>query len=158
MTDFFETPGDTGVTQSETVELITARTIDDTLAFSDAIVVSASRTIDDTLTFSDYIGPFSIRGITDTGVTPSDTPVRLKLAFRTISDTGSTVADQYVLRARRFVSDTGVAVTDSTGAYVEPAPDAMFTYLCSRNWNYLENNNKWVTNAYGRFTYTTIAD
>ena len=157
MTNYFETPGDTGVTQTDDLFRAVSPTIADTLTQSETLNLVTARTIADTLSFSDYIGAFSRRVISDT-LTFSDTPVRLKRAFRTITDTGSTVSSQFVVKSFRLISTTGATISDSTGAYVVPAPDALFTYLCSRNWNYIENENKWTTNAYARFTYTTIAD
>ena len=119
MTDFFPTASDTGVTQSDAFALITARTITDTLTFSDSLI-------------------------------------RSKGYFRAISTT-LTFSDQFVLCAFRSVNDT-ISVTSTLVRIIIPAPHAPFNQTASRNWIYVENNNKWITNSSPRFTYTTVAD
>ena len=138
MTNFNETPADTGLTQSDIIALVTARTIADTL------------------TFSDYIGAFARRAVSDTGLTQTDSFQRV--IHRKKTDTGTTITDQFVVKSFRVISDTGATVTDSTGAAVRPAPDSPFAFLCSRNWVTATTPSKWTPNAYARFTYTTIAD
>jgi hypothetical protein len=138
MTNFNETPSDTGVTQSDTFLIFTARTIADTLSFSDAI------------------GAFARRYVTDTGLTTTDSITKFASKFRT--DTGTTITDQFVVKSFRLISSTGSTITDSTGAAVRPAPDSPFAFLCSRNWETATTPTKWTTAAYNRFTYTTIAD
>ena len=138
MTNFNETPSDTGVTQSDSFLIFTARTIADTLSFSDAI------------------GRFARRTAADTGLTQTDSFVRF--IHRKKTDTGTTITDQFVVKSFRLISDTGSTITDSTGAAVRPAPDSPFAFLCSRNWETATTPTKWTTAAYNRFTYTTIAD
>ena len=158
MTDFFETPADTGVTQSDALPVTVGRAVSDTgVTGSDSVVKVASKVLADTLSFSDYIGVFSRRNIADT-LTFSYTPVRFKRAFRTLSDTGSTISSQFVIKSFRFVSTTGSTITDSTGAAVTPAPDSPFTFLCTRNWILAETPRKWTPTVSRRFTYTTIGD
>ena len=158
MTDFFPTASDTGLTQSENLLFLVGRIAADTgITQSDAFALVTARTVEDTLAFSDYIGRFTGRTIADT-LTFSDTPVRFKLAIRTITQTGVTNSDQFLVKSFRVVSTTGSTITDSTGAAVRPAPDSPFAFLCSRNWITATVPSKWTPTAYNRFTYTTIAD
>ena len=176
MTNFFETPADTGVTQSDALATGIAYLVSDTgvtqsedllllvgriatdtgLTQTDAFALVTARTIADTLSFSDYIGVFSRRSLSDTGLTTTQTITRC--VYHYIVGTGVTNTDQFVVKSFRVVSTTGSTITDSTGAAVRPAPDSPFAFLCSRNWVTATTPTKWTPKAHNRFTYTTIAD
>ena len=85
MTNFFETPGDTGLTQSDSIELYYSRTFADTgLSQTDSIQLYYSRRLSDTITTTATLARILLIK-RDLVVTATIAPVFIRAAMKTVN-------------------------------------------------------------------------